>query len=65
LKPIDSSSAWIVRKTFYLTGLSIASGANVSAPAGNKLTMTVEGTEKLIAAGDYNGKIVLQVSAGM
>ena len=61
---LDGTSSWTVDKTSYLTGLTVASGAKVSAPNGKKLTMTVDGAEKPIAPGDYKGKIVLQVAPG-
>jgi len=59
---LDSASKWIVAKTSYLTGLTIASGATVAAPNGGKLVMTVNGVVKPIAPGDYKGKIVLKVA---
>ncbi|HUN82713.1 MAG TPA: hypothetical protein VMV81_14510, partial [Phycisphaerae bacterium] len=61
---LDPTSKWIVAKTSYLTGLSIAPGATVAAPNGSKLTMTVNGVAKPITPGDYKGKIVLKVGAG-
>jgi hypothetical protein len=61
---LDSGSSWTVAKTSYLTGLTIAEGARISAPKGSKLRMTVDGVEKPIAPGGYKGKIVLQVTPG-
>jgi hypothetical protein len=61
---LDGASSWTVDKTSYLTGLTIAQGAKVSAPQGSKLTMTVNGVQKPIAAGEYKGKIVLTVAPG-
>jgi len=61
---VDGTSSWTVDKTCFLTGLKIASGAKISAPNGKKLTMIVDGAEKPIAAGEYKGKIVLQVAPG-
>jgi hypothetical protein len=61
---LDPASKWVVAKTSYLTGLTIAPGATVAAPNGSKLTMTVNGVTKPIAPGDYKGKIVLKVAAG-
>ena len=58
---LDGKSTWTVDKTSYLTGLTIAQGATVNAPEGLGLTMTVDGKETPIAAGTYEGKIVLQV----
>jgi hypothetical protein len=58
---LDAKSHWTVTKTSYLTGLTLAPGATVSAPTGSSLKMTVNGATKPIAAGSYKGKIVLAV----
>ncbi len=55
-------SQWIVDKTSYLTGLTIAKGASVTAPEGYSLTMTVNGVERPIIPGTYSGRIVLAVN---
>ena len=60
---LDEHSAWVVDKTSYLTGLTLALGAKLSAPKGGMLTMTVDGVAIPINAGDYKGKIVLKISA--
>ena len=59
---LDERSNWVVNKTSYLTGLTIAPGAKVSAPKGGILTMTVDGVVTPVGAGSYKGKIVLKVS---
>jgi hypothetical protein len=59
---LGNGSKWVVSKTSYLTGLTIADGAAITAPQGYKVTMTVDGTEKAIKAGAYKGKIVLSVA---
>jgi hypothetical protein len=56
---LDGSSTWVVEKASYLTGLTIAEGATISAPEGQTVTMTVDGEETAIQAGTYEGKIVL------
>ena len=61
---LDADSKWVVDKTSYLTGLTIAKGAAVKAPEGYKVTMTVDGVKKTIGAGVYKGKIVLKVTKG-
>jgi hypothetical protein len=61
---LDAHSSWIVDKSSYLTGLTVAPGAKISAPKGKVLTMTVDGVATPIAAGAYKGKIALQVAAG-
>jgi hypothetical protein len=58
----DSTSKWVVDKNCYLSGLTLAPGAQVEAPAGKVLTMTVDGVETPVAAGTYTGKIVLTVA---
>jgi len=58
---LDDKSKWIVDKTSYLTGLTIARGASVTVPQGYKLTMTVDGIDKPVSAGAYKGKIVMKV----
>jgi hypothetical protein len=59
---LDATSTWTVDETSYLTGLTIADGAAVTAPAGKTLTMKVDGVETPIAAGSYAGKIELAVN---
>ena len=58
----DADSRWIVDKTCYLSGLTLAEGAKVDAPAGKTLTMTVDGADTTISAGTFTGKIVLTVA---
>jgi len=59
---LDAGSRWEVDKTSYLTGLTIARGAAITAPKGFKVTMTVDGVSKAIGEGEYKGKIVLTVT---
>lgn len=58
----DSDSRWVVDKTSYLTGLSIAGDNSITAPDGYSVSMTVDGVETQIRAGAYNGNIVLMVN---
>jgi hypothetical protein len=58
---LDAKSVWTVSKTSWITSLNIANGAKVAAPAGYKVTMTVDGVKKEINAGSYKGKIVMAV----
>jgi hypothetical protein len=59
---LDGKSQWVVNKTSYITGLTIAEGAAVTAPQGYKVTMTVDDAVKEITPGEYKGKIVLTVT---
>ena len=59
---IGNNSKWVVDKTSYLTGLTIADGASVTAPNGNSIAMTVDGAATPIKAGAYKGKIVITVT---
>lgn len=58
---MDSSSAWTVTGTSYLTSLSIAEGAVLRAEGGKALCMTVDGVEAEILPGHYEGKIVISL----
>ncbi|MBN1625291.1 MAG: hypothetical protein JW944_02100, partial [Deltaproteobacteria bacterium] len=58
---LDKTSKWIVDETSYLTGLTMADGAVIAAPEGSSVTMTVDGVNKPIKAGEYIGKIVLTI----
>jgi len=59
---LDADSAWIVTGTSYITKLEISNGAEVAPLEGKTLTLTVDGKETPIAAGTYQGKIVLTVA---
>ena len=45
-----------------LTSLTVAEGAALAAPEGQKVTMTVDGKETEIKAGTYKGDIVISVT---
>jgi hypothetical protein len=62
---LDPGSNWIVDKTSYLTGLTIARDGAITAANGRSVTMTVDGVGKEIKAGTYSGKIVLTVRQGV
>jgi hypothetical protein len=55
---IDAKSSWTVADTSRLTSLTIARGAKVKAPAGRRLTMTVDGVETDIKAGVYQNVVI-------
>ena len=48
---LDSDSKCVVDKTSYLNGLTVASGAGITAPEGVNLSMTVDGVHRVIGAG--------------
>lgn len=56
---LDADSTWTVTGASKISNLVIAEGANITAPAGKKLFMTVNGEETAIAAGSYSGEIEL------
>jgi hypothetical protein len=59
---LDGNSKWVVDKTSYLTGLTIAEDGIITAPNGFNVTMTVDGVKTPIKAETYKGKIVLMVT---
>ncbi len=61
LVSLDAKSAWTVTGQSYLTSLTLEPGAQVQAPAGKAVSMTVDGVETPIAPGTYKGQIVLSV----
>lgn len=58
---LDAGSKWVVDETSYITELTVAEGASITASEGKTVTMTVDGAEKPVKAGTYKGKIVLAV----
>jgi hypothetical protein len=73
-KKVESGSTWEVTETTSLTGLTIADGAEIKAPEGYRVTMTVDGVETgqelktwegfdyKFAPGSYKGDIILTVA---
>ena len=59
---LDGSSAWTVTGDSWITALDLAEGAQVKAPAGKRLVMTVDGTETVPAPGRYTGVIHFSVA---
>jgi hypothetical protein len=59
---LDKDSSWIVDKTSYLTGLTIAEGASIMAPKGSRVMMSVDGETKPIKTGTYKGEIIVAVT---
>ncbi len=59
---LDEKSAWIVTGTSYLTSLTLAEGAVLTAPEGKTLVMTIDGVPTAVQSGSYTGKIVLTIA---
>ncbi len=58
---MDGESVWTVTGTSYITALKLAEGSVVRAPEGKKLSVSVDGKSVELAAGEYTGRIVLEV----
>lgn len=56
-------SRWTVTGASYLTALELGEGAELRAPEGQRLTLTVDGVATPIGPGRYRGRIVLQPGA--
>jgi hypothetical protein len=61
---LDGHSRWVVEKSSYLTELNLADGATIAAPSGSTVSLLVNGAPTAIKAGNYTGKIELQVASG-
>ena len=59
---LKNNSKWIVTKTSYLTKLTFEGNGATSAPAGYKVSLSVDGVPKLLKPGTYTGAIVLKVT---
>ncbi|MFH0180254.1 hypothetical protein ACIA6D_17905 [Streptomyces cacaoi] len=63
LVTLGSGSTWTVTGTSYLSALTLASDAAVTAPSGRTVTLTVDGTAtELRAGGSYTGALTLTVA---
>jgi len=59
---LEGASRWTVTGTSYLSNLTVGSGAKVTAPKGESVTMTVDGVATAIVPGTtYTGQITLSV----
>ncbi len=56
---VAGGERWVVERTTTLDELDVASGADISAPSGRVLTLTVNGVGTPIQPGRYRGDIVL------
>ena len=61
LVSLDEKSVWTVTGDSYITSLTLAEGAVVTAPSGKKLAVTVDGQPAQLAAGIVTGKIHIAV----
>ncbi|MCT9077372.1 autotransporter outer membrane beta-barrel domain-containing protein [Streptomyces fulvoviolaceus] len=63
LVTLGSGSTWTVTGTSYLSALTLASDATVTAPSGRTVTLTVDGTATELKAGSsYTGALTLTVA---
>jgi hypothetical protein len=58
---LKAGSEWSVRTTSYLNTLKLAPGAALHASLGNGIALLVDGVQKPIKPGIYNGQLVLKV----
>ncbi len=61
-KKLAAGEVWVVDKTTNLSSLTIEAGAELRAPEGYFLAMTVNGVGEMIEPGQYDGDIVLRVA---
>ena len=61
-KKLSAGEIWVVNETTRLDGLTIAPGAELRAPEGYYLAMTVNGIGEMMEPGEYTGDIVLTVA---
>jgi len=59
---VSADETWTVAETSSMHKLVLAAGATVAAPAGKSLTLTVNGVEKALLAGTYEGAVVVTVT---
>ncbi len=59
---LGRNAKWIANKTSYLSSLTIADGATLTAPKGYSLSLTVDGKDTPVKAGSYKGAVVVKVS---
>ena len=60
---LDAGEAWIVDRATRLQSLTLAPGAALAAPAGQRLTLSVDGVETTARPGRYQGDLMLSVTA--
>jgi len=60
---LDAASRWVVSKPSYITDLSLAPGAQITAAKGYRLQVMVDGVETRLKPGHYQGHISLTAVA--
>jgi hypothetical protein len=58
---VEGDARWTVTETSYLTSLTVADGAIIDAPAGQTVTLLVDGKAQPLVPGTYKGQIQLSV----
>ena len=61
-KIVEACTPWHVNKTYHLYDLTIREGAQLIAPEGKFLTLTVNGCGRDIRPGSYHGDVVVSVT---
>ncbi|OOM75298.1 hypothetical protein CLPUN_33550 [Clostridium puniceum] len=57
----NKNSTWTITNDSYLGSLIISEDANIKAPEGYKIEMTVNGVKTEIVAGTYTGQVILKL----
>ena len=58
---LDASSRWVVTRSSWLSALTLAPGAVVSAPDGSALGFFVDGEPSTLGPGSYHGQLELRI----
>ena len=61
-KIVAAGAVWSLEQTTRLDSLTLGAGAQILAPAGKSVTLTVDGVEKDISPGDFTGDVLLSVT---
>jgi hypothetical protein len=61
-KKLNAGDVWVVTETTSMEALHVGEGAQIKAPEGKSVTLTVDGVETGIGPGRYEGDIVLTVT---
>jgi hypothetical protein len=61
-KSVEAGTNWVLDHSEKYSSLTIAEGASIKAPDGYSVTLTVDGVEKDIKPGTYEGNVVLTLT---